>query len=1223
MPILVTDLGLQAIRNAGEGGFLVDLATFAVTPSTSVQLSVEDTGLHGLEVYRGNIQNIEAVGTSTVKLTLELPKGMPAAGQWYVNELGIYLATGELFAHGTFPATYTKTKEFSIKMYVYVTTGRLGELINITVASGAGSLPSSPNVRSLLRPMDALQNVVAVLDEQVNADGSSSASLAVKYGSGGLNWGFLGYTRVFHGVADTVTSPRSFSLDINAKGGFWLNDGETVLIQVTGGSGTGESRKAVYSASTKTFAVIEKDFTSLVGSSLISIWRNSEKNSVPQRKADIAPYMVLGVGVNSWTKDVFSTPSYSLTPTYLHIESTGAARYALTGSMAVSQVMGNFLVYVGGYLLPTAAYFVIGGFMSFPSVPPAGVSIDITYLDSIPSAGAEVQAAETRYAGDGSTSSFGLPSIPVTDASVNVYVAGKLISPNLYAVRVSKVYLQFSPADQVEVLLVLLTTYESAGSVTTVIRNEWQGDSSTTIFQLGTTIVEPSRLMLYVDGKYVPRTSYSVSPGRLEITNAANIPVFGASLVTLSTIAITDVAQSSVSGINTGPMWVDPAGVDGLPNTLVPVRTSVTTDGATVAYGVPRVVSSAYLLVFIAGARVSPSSYTYDRVSTTLTFKVAPAFGALLDVVSFTDVASTGSLAQCGYVIFSTLAGVLSYPRPAGPTSGVLVFINGAYQHVGSYSVSDNAISFSSVVGGAVVSVWVFNSIAHDGFRTYIDLDSAIASPTTLIYPIRATPTAVVNTLGFLSSMFIAESMYNLSSSSSGQTQVALTSALPESAQGLELTLTSFTSENPRPRLLLRAEADERYMHSKGQAVGWDSLSKNLRDMLACPLTKLLGMVSGSMSADLSRSNGSADSILLATKWGLAPVTKSVLMDVIPTANYSAVGPGAALGVPQVFNVYRYLEIYLKDILGTGNFAIKDWEKGTKYVIDAVNLESIQTEVIPRADIPMLNKITGIFTHYPSKVMSSTYPQMPLLTTFFDMEFSVTYCTLPDGFADTTSLRTVSASMVANDATQTKTFTHVVQSDYNGGGQHTISWTRPYITTSVTVDYLTLVSGGGAPGYMLYFARLYANYQYNDSDLRVCMMGNKTGGGVGGSAANDISWTNWLVGTMAGGNGGNYPAVAGYTEGLTFGVAVSNFNQTTGDASLSINITSGTIGYSYFPASALVKKITIPVTYTIYPGISVAEDGTITSVMSNADLFDSCCWSGYTPVTVIADCSAV
>jgi hypothetical protein len=99
----------------------------------------------------------------------------------------------------------------------------------------------------------------------------------------------------------------------------------------------------------------------------------------------------------------------------------------------------------------------------------------------------------------------------------------------------------------------------------------------------------------------------------------------------------------------------------------------------------------------------------------------------------------------------------------------------------------------------------------------------------------------------------------------------------------------------------------------------------------------------------------------------------------------------------------------------------------------------------------------------------------------------------------------------------------------------------------------------------------------------------------------------------------NYLKNASYTANIAFGATITNINEETGDALLTVSLTSGTVGYSQMPANSMMKKMQLPVEYTIYPGIIVNEDGSTDVVFSNDDLFDSCCWGEFDPKTTI-DC---
>jgi hypothetical protein len=271
----VTNIGLSAIKAADKGGFLVNLASFKMSETDVSNLTDNDLasaeGMQGTPVFEGQISAIEVVSEWSIRLTLTIPGGIPVAGTWNLREVGIYLESGDLFAYGPATPAYEKSSDFSVNIYVIVVANRLGDVINV-VTSQQNNLPSTPFVRSLPRASDSYQNAVLVLDEHVNDfDAGVSTNLALRSGPGGTQWSFVGYNRVYSGKLASLISSTEFTVDTNANG-FWLNDGEEVIAQITSGLGNGYSRKLIYSKDTESFTCADIGWSQIDSNSVVAIW---------------------------------------------------------------------------------------------------------------------------------------------------------------------------------------------------------------------------------------------------------------------------------------------------------------------------------------------------------------------------------------------------------------------------------------------------------------------------------------------------------------------------------------------------------------------------------------------------------------------------------------------------------------------------------------------------------------------------------------------------------------------------------------------------------------------------------------------------------------------------------------------------------------------------------------------------------------------------------------
>lgn len=401
------------------------------------------------------------------------------------------------------------------------------------------------------------------------------------------------------------------------------------------------------------------------------------------------------------------------------------------------------------------------------------------------------------------------------------------------------------------------------------------------------------------------------------------------------------------------------------------------------------------------------------------------------------------------------------------------------------------------------------------------------------------------------------------------------------------------------------------------RSLGWKNFSPELKAMLACPTLKLLSYVNGSMKAEYGR--GNADDAALADKFGLQPVRKLIYVDLIPTASYAGIGGGTAFGVETQFDLYKALERDLAKELGKNSFAIKSYEKGKKYRIDDIDVGNLEKEVVTRSDLPQIVKSTGFLVFYPAMTghNTQTYPNLQYMASILDFEWMIAVnLSLPSGWAATNPIKTTNIQVTEDVNAQTRSFKHTVQDPYTGSTYTTI-WRRPMLVSNQNTEFMTLVDAGGAPLHVQAFTRMYAVWKYNDYDCMAVLHQSVLGVNDVGGGNKPVfrGWASW-----GGLSDPKYLANVGYTANLAFDARVYDLNKESGDAKLKIDITSGSIGYSYFPANMLVKKLRLPVTYTLYPGLTVNADGTTDMLLQPDDIFNSCCWGDFEK-SVKLDCS--
>lgn len=800
--LTITRAGLAAVANADLNGFKLSVTQFRVseyTGSTNIDYT-DATDLLGVPVHTGEIALAEILGTSTVKLTLELPKEIPISGTLYLREIGLYLDTGELFAIGALTPTYEKNNSYGIRIYVAVTAQRLGEVISVNVGNN-NSLPAVPAVRALPAPIDSDHSVMAVLDQQTSQYGTSVAGLVSRSGPGLLHWSFIGHNRIYHGVVDSITDQSKFKITY-AQGGFWLNNDEIVIGQITAGSGAGQTRKLRHDSGLEEFTVVDEPFEHLDATSTLAIWRDNA-NQLPSRTPSIPDYMVLGHGLNSWTR-VDPTPG-----TYYTYE----AYYATSVLNAESQFGSEILepprdglvtfVWCDGKLMPENAYSQSWNIITVYGKP-YSTKIDIMMFKRVATtngASGILNTFEAKHRGDGQTKRFHFSIVPKSESWVSVYVDGEFVHHQDYEFESTSVVLRDPPPEGSEVLLVQFGMYDDTMGACVTYRTFRQITPGDTVINMVDTVENPSQVLVFVDGKQYSQDDYLLMYPNIKIMKP---PVFegGSSYVDVYVFLpeyLNQDVPASFSGLNTGPQWIDPAGSEGPPNKLVPKTVSYLSDGAQTVINVPTIPNSDHALVFVDGEFIQRELYSYSLGRIIL--NVPAPSGRLVDVVVFTEVTVDGGFeAQCTHFNFTSTSDTFYQLASVSDPDWVIVTVAGKYQHKLSYQIdSQSRIFFQGIEPNKSVEVWYYNNIQRDGFRTTLRYDKN-GGATANSYPLFQQVSRQQNVLTFVDTKKYDNSQYSINAAGD---KVILN---PNTSSNTPVCCISFRSAFPKSRLLTREE---------------------------------------------------------------------------------------------------------------------------------------------------------------------------------------------------------------------------------------------------------------------------------------------------------------------------------------------------------------------------------------------------------------------------------
>lgn len=211
----------------------------------------------------------------------------------------------------------------------------------------------------------------------------------------------------------------------------------------------------------------------------------------------------------------------------------------------------------------------------------------------------------------------------------------------------------------------------------TIYRETFSGDGSTTTFTLSNSIADEANTQVYVNGVYQSKLNYSTSGTSLTFASAPNT---GSN--NIEVVHIASVTVDAASGLN---------------------KNTFTGDGSTVAFTLSAEPSTEdFTFVFIQGVYQEKSTYSVS--GTTLTFTTAPQNGYSVEVMHIGAV----NTQQTNYLAYDTFTGdnsTTSFTLVNGaPTAKefTMIFLDGVYQAKANYSLTGGAIVFSTAPPNSV-----------------------------------------------------------------------------------------------------------------------------------------------------------------------------------------------------------------------------------------------------------------------------------------------------------------------------------------------------------------------------------------------------------------------------------------------------------------------------------------------------------------------------------------
>lgn len=544
----ITQAGLLACANAKAGGFLINVRAFALG-SGNTPFNAADTALAGNVLHTGAVSIVEVISPGVAKFTLDVPQTLTT---FNIVEIGLYLDSGVLFARGLFAHPTTKDAALALRIFAIVAATNCDlTALDVTVGD-IFSIPSVASVSTLPAPNTSNFNTIAVLDLKHNFDNTSSGSLVVKYGDGGLDWSFMGYSRLYFGFPDhqlgAVLTTSEFAVQsLNSE--YTLINNELFIVQVISGAGQGESRRVTYSTSTERFTEIDSTpFTSFDATSKIALWRGVEAGNIftPASDACAWPPTLTGVPSN-WvlsrgaTCPTWISPSTlfgpnsnpgvyvqpcDLTPYYTYFTGDGLKTVFDTGLNLASN---NTFVCVDGVTQHHDTYDVLGTVVQFSEAPPSGTMVEIAYYKEEFSTGSILHFKTYTVNPDGITTRFNLnfdnsEGYPIADHYAICHITG--FKQSLYAYSLDQqvdgslnIVFNEAPAPGLSVQVVVFTKVPRLNYCTTVTRNLFYGTGAQDMYELSEFPEDINYTFVYLSGVLLHNNKYTLSGNKLIIAD--------------------------------------------------------------------------------------------------------------------------------------------------------------------------------------------------------------------------------------------------------------------------------------------------------------------------------------------------------------------------------------------------------------------------------------------------------------------------------------------------------------------------------------------------------------------------------------------------------------------------------------------------------------------------------------------------------------------------------
>jgi len=532
----LTDLGLKAALNASASGILIDVESYKIGDS-DLNSSDADLDIHGNILIQGTIGYVEVISNNVVRFTFRINPSAIGAGL-ICKEIGVFLPNNIMFGRCVFdtPLQLIQGETHELSVLLSTTKCDVG-VINVAFGSYS-SIPSTPSEVTLGPPDSSDFNVVSVLSLIENADGTTSAGVALKFGAGSLQWAFSGYDRIFSGLPNSGASNSEFTAT-GLLGSVSFQSGEVVLVYVVSGPARGQTRKFYFNSATQTFKLkSDTAFLNFDTTCTVVVWRKlsgsgGSVNTYPPQMTNIPNDWVLTRGVANLP--VWAPPKNTgsnLNTLYIAPGRMRVASLNDTGNGTQSRYsLGNIIVKnvnycspaLGGITQHKTAFDISSAELEFSENIPENTPIDFRLITKEPGTGTYVDIVTNTFTGDGSTQSFSLSQPIESSQYVWAYIEGIRQSTTTYNYDPNSQSIVFvSPIpDGLELECSLFVMKQEEGYSTEVVSTTTVTVGDTLFIELPVSPQTKNHTFVSVSGTHIHRKLYSLVDNMIVLSSAA------------------------------------------------------------------------------------------------------------------------------------------------------------------------------------------------------------------------------------------------------------------------------------------------------------------------------------------------------------------------------------------------------------------------------------------------------------------------------------------------------------------------------------------------------------------------------------------------------------------------------------------------------------------------------------------------------------------------------